>query len=410
MTRRGLRYARQGSLAAAVAVSLLTAPSAGAETFKPTRFNDPAPGPCKPKDCSLREAITAANQADGPDRVVLRSGEYEITRPDDGTDDNDDGDFDITSEMTIKGAGAKKTTVNGNFVHGVFQFLGFSPRKINGLTVSRGNATNSAGGIFIGPSAATVRDVVVKSSVAPGNGGGIVSFSPELTLDRVTLRGNAAGQQGGGIFLGVSVADSDVLIRSSAIYANEATDGAGLTADETDTTSPQNQLSARVSNSTIDGNKAENDGGGALAIAGATLKLDHVTVAHNTAEVDGSGGGAGGGVAQPAGATFVVVDSIVAANTVGATGSSLQCFGSLSGAGNMVSSPAGCSSFPAGPNVVPSDPRIRPLAANGGPTRTVALRAGSPAIGFANGCPARDQRGVKRPANCDSGAFERKGP
>jgi hypothetical protein len=47
------------------------------------------------------------------------------------------------------------------------------------------------------------------------------------------------------------------------------------------------------------------------------------------------------------------------------------------------------------------------LASNGGPTQTVALLAGSPAIdnGIA-GCPATDQRGYARVGNCDSGAFE----
>ncbi|HKF95157.1 MAG TPA: choice-of-anchor Q domain-containing protein [Gammaproteobacteria bacterium] len=60
------------------------------------------------------------------------------------------------------------------------------------------------------------------------------------------------------------------------------------------------------------------------------------------------------------------------------------------------------------------------LASNGGPTRTHALVAGSPAIDAINDgtCPppARDQRGVKRPQDgngdggpaCDSGSFERR--
>ncbi len=53
---------------------------------------------------------------------------------------------------------------------------------------------------------------------------------------------------------------------------------------------------------------------------------------------------------------------------------------------------------------------LAPLAGNGGPTQTVALFPGSPAINAGGGpsCPATDQRGVSRPQEkaCDIGAFE----
>lgn len=59
-----------------------------------------------------------------------------------------------------------------------------------------------------------------------------------------------------------------------------------------------------------------------------------------------------------------------------------------------------------------ASPRLGPLAANGGPTRTLAPGPGSPAIDHggtpATGCPATDQRGVPRPQGpaCDIGAVE----
>jgi hypothetical protein len=57
-----------------------------------------------------------------------------------------------------------------------------------------------------------------------------------------------------------------------------------------------------------------------------------------------------------------------------------------------------------------ADPLLGPLQGNGGLTETMALAAGSPAIGAGgNGaCPATDQRGVARPqgATCDIGAYE----
>ena len=65
-----------------------------------------------------------------------------------------------------------------------------------------------------------------------------------------------------------------------------------------------------------------------------------------------------------------------------------------------------------GSRSAPLDPKLGSLADNGGPTRTHALLAGSPAIDAAStpDCPTTDQRGVLRPqrAACDIGSYERK--
>ena len=60
------------------------------------------------------------------------------------------------------------------------------------------------------------------------------------------------------------------------------------------------------------------------------------------------------------------------------------------------------------PSVMIADPQVQPLADNGGPTRTIALSKGSPAInaGSNTGSPPADQRGYLRDAQCDIGAFE----
>ncbi len=61
----------------------------------------------------------------------------------------------------------------------------------------------------------------------------------------------------------------------------------------------------------------------------------------------------------------------------------------------------------------PINPKLGTLAANGGPTKTLALLAGSPALNKAGAAPcatAKDQRGVKRPQRgaCDIGAYEKR--
>ncbi len=59
-------------------------------------------------------------------------------------------------------------------------------------------------------------------------------------------------------------------------------------------------------------------------------------------------------------------------------------------------------------NPIFADPQLAPLASNGGPTQTMGLLAGSPAIDAGNpgACPSFDQRGYNRQGACDIGPFE----
>ena len=66
--------------------------------------------------------------------------------------------------------------------------------------------------------------------------------------------------------------------------------------------------------------------------------------------------------------------------------------------------------YPGGTEIITGDPKLGPLADNGGLTRTRALLTGSSAIdaGKAAGAPSEDQRGISRPqgSGYDIGAFE----
>jgi hypothetical protein len=68
-----------------------------------------------------------------------------------------------------------------------------------------------------------------------------------------------------------------------------------------------------------------------------------------------------------------------------------------------------CEGFYGPTDRIRANPKIGKLARNGGPTKTIALKQGSPAIGLAHkpSAPNRDQRGRKRDGNPDAGAFER---
>ena len=79
---------------------------------------------------------------------------------------------------------------------------------------------------------------------------------------------------------------------------------------------------------------------------------------------------------------------------------------------NVLGNLLGCTFVAAIGDVGNADPKLGPLAANGGPTKTRALLAGSPAIDHVPNaaCPIKvDQRGVHRPQGpaCDAGSFDK---
>lgn len=215
------------------------------------------------------------------------------------------------------------------------------------------------------------RLVLSRSTVARNQGaiGGIAATGPaQVDLKGVTIGGNSTTGAGGGVML-AGAAELEAV------------------------------------NSTIAGNRSDGAGGGIYAGAEATVNANAITVARNTADDDDAGFEPGGGLAVEPGARAELRNSLLGLNA--SAGSGPDCSGLVdSGGGNLVARSAGCEGLgPADRTDVA--PRIGPLALNGGPTATVALRRRSPAIGIAGpDAPARDQRGVGRD-DPDAGAFER---
>jgi hypothetical protein len=102
-------------------------------------------------------------------------------------------------------------------------------------------------------------------------------------------------------------------------------------------------------------------------------------------------------------------NSVRLLNTLLAANIPANCSGVITDAGHNLSSDGSCTFTGAG-SMNNVDPKLGSLADNGGPTLTMALLPGSPAIdaGSAVGAPATDQRGVARPQGpgVDIGAFE----
>src|SRR5262245_5308381 len=113
---------------------------------------------------SLREAITSANTSPGADVIVLPGGALRITRL--GVEDgNSGGDFDISGTVTIQGAGADKTVIDGQQLDRVLDAVGSAPHSIKlvllGLTVRGGNVAGNGGGIQATNADLLLRDCVV---------------------------------------------------------------------------------------------------------------------------------------------------------------------------------------------------------------------------------------------------------
>ena len=146
-----------------------------------------------------------------------------------------------------------------------------------------------------------------------------------------------------------------------------------------------------LTNSTL----TANTGGCAQRQADAGLHNVGQAVLQNVSLVDN-------GISNPSGTTELANTLIARSGCVGA--------GFASDGGNLEGPLSTCGLDQGCDLVGVANPNLGALAANGGPTRTHALLAGSPALdhGLALTCPATDQRGQPRSDGaCDTGAFER---
>ena len=227
-----------------------------------------------------------------------------------------------------------------------------------------------------------ISGVTIRHGKIGGIGGGIYNQGT-LALTDSTISANTAGDDGGGIWN-----DRTLILTDSTVSANTAINGGGI----------GNGGTLTLTNSTISVNTA-NKGGGIWNGNGAKLTLTSSTVSNNT-------GGQGGGIWNSG--TADLTNTILAGNSAP---NSPDCSGTLGLSGhNLIGSGDGCTFTPASGDLVNVNPKLGPLADNGGPTKTHALLPGSPAIdaGDDSKCPAIDQRGVARPqgARCDIGALE----
>jgi CSLREA domain-containing protein len=354
-------FANWTKLIIAAAFMLMAVCAASAATFTVSTTADSGDLVCD-TDCSLREAITAANASSSDDTIIFAAGA--------------NGTIILSSSLpalanngtlTITGNGPANTIISGSGQVRPFVVNGGGNVIMSGLTITDGNSPTGSGGAIINFGTLTVIDSMLSDNVAADSGGAIANFST-LTVTGSTMSGNTAA-------------------RGGAIYLQDAT--------------------ATLTNTTISGSAASYGAGAISNLSGAgrsgSLTLISCTVTGNT-------GGSIGGVSAfdnggSASVTTTLKNTILANNTNGQLYKS-GANAHLVSLGYNLASDNGNGLLTGIGDQINTDPMLGPLADNGGPTLTHKLLDGSPAIdgGMNSNGLLTDQRGVGFARTVDLGA------
>jgi predicted outer membrane repeat protein len=310
----------------------------------------------------------------------------------------------IPFSLSIIGSGPRTTILDGRHLASVFLITHRrTVATLSGMTMRNAGGIGDGGAIYncFTKSVTIVNSVLTGNSVREGSGnagfGGAIYNCPTngttLTIIDSTISNNTA-EEGGAICSG-----GVLTIVNSTFYGNVARHHRGGAI--------RNYGPLTITNSTFANNDARGGVGGAvhngmyIGLTGA-LVMNNSTVSGNN----------GVGIYNGPGIAATLQNSIVANNAGG------NCLGAMTSDGYNLSSDGTCDFNSAG-DLNNTDPKLGPLGRNGGPTPTMALRAGSPAIDAGNpsGCTdgehvlTTDQRGRPRPdpedaSGCDIGAFE----
>jgi len=347
-------------------------------------------------DAQLQAEVAQANTDNASDVITFAcSGDIKLSST-----------LKITGSMTLDGSGQSVTLDGGNSTQVLYVNNGVT-FTLKALTIAHGvralnalrTTTSAGGGLDNEGGTVTISNSTFSGNSASYGGGhehgyGTVSIS-NSTFSGNSAPGPAALASGGGLdnFGGT------LSISNSTFSGNSASSGQGG--------GLSNSGPLSISNSTFSGNSASG-GGGLFNNSNGELTISNSTFSGNSAD-----SGQGGGLFTFYGEVNIG-GSIVAENTGGDCSNVDLGFGSYTDQGYNLTSDSSCGLAGTG-SVQNTNPKLGPLASNGGRTQTMALLKGSPASDYiplsSSLCPATDQRGHKRPDSpqesaCDIGAYE----
>lgn len=373
--------------------------TANAATLTVTKTADTNDGVCD-ADCSLREAIAAANATASDETITFQlpstdagcaSGICTITMT--------SGELSVNSSWTAGSliiynhTGAQNLVVSGNNQSRIFHITaGDTNLTLDGLTLANGRTSiNGGGAIFNRNGTLTLQNCRFTNNISTGFGnfaGAIENYAfagatAELniincTFDRnqSSFGGGAIRSQGGG---GNGGGTATLNIVNSTFSQNNSQYGGAISVY-----SISGLSKATVINSTFAENSASSDGNSFYvyssdAFNNSTLYLKNTILssAGNNIVNDNS--------------TSISLGNNLSSDAAGGD-SSITPGGYLNQSGDIRN----------------TDARLAPLGYYGGQTLMHALLSGSPAInaGTTTGAPAADQRGAPRVGAVDIGAFE----
>jgi CSLREA domain-containing protein len=312
----------------------------------------------------------------------------------------------------------------------------------NGAAGTNGGASGGGGGdgagVLVNSGTLTMNVVVLGQNHSGdanfggtgGVGGGLMTMpGVNSTLTDVTADSNTTGNGGGGTTgqggRGAGIANHGIMNIRSSTVSNNVTGTAGTSLGDSGGVGGGifNGAAMTLVNTTISGNSTSgfNAPGGGFYNNGSTVTLTNCTITGNEAITH-----VGNGVYQSLFVSGITtVQNTIIAQNVGGPDTS----GSFNSLGNnLIGNADDSTGFHSGDlkgnTATPLNALLGPLAANGGPTMTHALLAGSPALDGGNNdfglstediAPLTDQRGAGRIADSpdadsiatvDIGAYE----
>ena len=307
----------------------------------------------------------------------------------------------ITNGVTITGPGANQLTISGNNAFPVFTISSGSV-IMSGLTIANG-FTAGNGGAITNAGKLMVNDCNFSNNAASSSNtslGGAIYNTGTLTVINSFFSGDSADSLGGGIYsTGTLIVSGSTLSGESAEYSGGAIAIFGG--------------KATVANSTFDQDSAMYYSGGAI-FNGTTLTVTNSTFFNNNAR------GSGGAITNSD--MLTANNNIFSQNTASGGGAGIWNSGTTASVAynvffhNFVSgSEDDCGGCTSTNSSFGFNPGLLPLGNYGGPTQTLALAPGSPAICAgsaaaavdANSTPlTSDQRGFVMDPSCASGSVD----